>query len=104
MAMFKKELKEYKKPDDPLHKTPKSLQELIEIERIAENGIFQLSPTRFSKTYRFRDINYSTLDTGNQALCSMMFSDYQLNTKMDIGFVGSSNIGSVALNQFKDSE
>ncbi|MBQ5454486.1 MAG: hypothetical protein IIT63_01545, partial [Prevotella sp.] len=54
---------------------------------------------------KFQDfINYSTLDTGNQALCSMMFSTYQLNTKMDIGFVGSPNIGSVALNQFKDSE
>ena len=54
---------------------------------------------------KFRDfIGYSTLDTGNQALCSMMFADYQLDTKMDIGFVGSPNIGSVALNQFKDSE
>lgn len=54
---------------------------------------------------KFQDfISYSTLDTGNQALCSMMFSNYQLDTKMDIGFVGSPNIGSVALNQFKDSE
>lgn len=54
---------------------------------------------------KFKDfISYSTLDTANQALCSMMFSDYQLDTKMDIGFVGSPNIGSVALNQFKDSE
>lgn len=49
-------------------------------------------------------IDYSTLDSGNQALCSMMFADYQLDTKMDIGFVGSPNIGSVALNQLKDSE
>lgn len=54
---------------------------------------------------KFSDfISYSTLDTGNQALCSMMFSKDQLDTKMDIGFVGSPNIGSVALNQFKDSE
>ena len=54
---------------------------------------------------KFQDfISYNTLDTGNQALCSMMFSNYQLDTKMDIGFVGSPNIGSVALNQFKDSE
>lgn len=54
---------------------------------------------------RFRDfISYSTLDSANQALCSMMFSEDQLNTKMDIGFVGSPNIGAVALNQFKDSE
>ncbi len=54
---------------------------------------------------RFQDfISYSTLDTANQALCAMMFSNDQLQTKMDIGFVGSPNIGSVALNQFKDSE
>ncbi|PTL32892.1 hypothetical protein C7120_11500 [Prevotella sp. oral taxon 376] len=54
---------------------------------------------------KFQDfISYSTLDSANQALASMMFSGYQLDTKMDIGFVGSPNIGSVALNQFKDSE
>lgn len=54
---------------------------------------------------KFQDfISYSTLDSANQALASMLFSDYQLDTKMDIGFVGSPNIGSVALNQFKDSE
>lgn len=53
----------------------------------------------------FRDfIGYNTLDSANQALCSMLFSNDQLKTKMDIGFVGSPNIGSVALNQFKDSE
>lgn len=49
-------------------------------------------------------ISYNTLDTANQALASMMFSNSQLKTKMDIGFVGSPNIGSVALNEFKDSE
>lgn len=54
---------------------------------------------------KFRDfISYNTLNSGNQALCSMMFSNEQLETKMDIGFVGSPNIGSVALNKFKESE
>lgn len=54
---------------------------------------------------KFRDlIAYNTLDTANQSLCSLLFSDYQLDTKMDIGFVGSPNIGSVALNRIKDSE
>lgn len=57
------------------------------------------------ETTKFRDfIAYNTLDTASQALASMMFSDEQLETKMDIGFVGSPNIGSIALNQFKDSE
>jgi len=56
-----------------------------------------------SKTFQ-EFISYNTLDSANQALCSMMFSKYQLDTKMDIGFVGSPNIGSVALNKIKDSE
>ena len=40
----------------------------------------------------------------NQALTSLLFADYQLENRMRIGFVGSPNIGSVALNQIKDSD
>ncbi len=69
---------------------------------LSETFLFNMGAIESKK---FKDfINYSTLDSANQALCSMMFSNYQLETKMDIGFVGSPNIGSVALNQFKDSE
>lgn len=56
-----------------------------------------------SKTFQ-EFISYNTLDSANQALCSMMFSKTQLETKMNIGFVGNPNIGSVALNKIKDSE
>ena len=70
--------------------------------QLSDTFLFNMGAIESKKFQDF--INYSTLDTGNQALCSMMFSDDQLNTKMDIGFVGSPNIGSVALNQFKDSE
>lgn len=69
---------------------------------LSNTFLFNLGAVESKKFQDF--IAYNTLDTANQALCSMMFSDDQLNTKMDIGFVGSPNIGSVALNQFKDSE
>lgn len=69
---------------------------------LSDTFIFNMGAIASKKFQDF--ISYSTLDTSNQALCSMLFSTYQLNTKMDIGFVGSPNIGSVALNQFKDSE
>ena len=53
---------------------------------------------------KFRDfIGYDTMDEGAQALTSLLFADYQLENKMNIGFVGSPNIGSVALNEVKDS-
>ncbi len=69
---------------------------------LSDTFLFNLGAVESKKFADF--IAYSTLDTANQALCSMLFSDDQLETKMDIGFVGSPNIGSVALNQFKDSE
>ncbi len=69
---------------------------------LSDTFLFNLGTVESKKFQDF--ISYNTLDTANQALCSMMFSGEQLQTKMDIGFVGSPNIGSVALNQFKDSE
>lgn len=69
---------------------------------LSDTFLFNLGAVESQK---FRDfIAYNTLDSATQALCSMMFSRDQLETKMDIGFVGSPNIGSVALNEFKDSE
>ena len=54
---------------------------------------------------KFREyINYNTMNEPNQALTSLLFADYQLENRMRIGFVGSPNIGSVALNQIKDSD
>lgn len=51
-----------KKASEPLYKTPKSVQETIEILKIAKNGIFEVKENRFSKTYLFADLNYSILD------------------------------------------
>ena len=43
-----------------MYKAPKSIQETIEIMKVAENGIFEVARNRFSKCYRFQDINYTT--------------------------------------------
>ena len=41
-------------------------------------------------TQSFRDyIDYDNLDESNKALATLLFSDKNLNTKMDIGFVGN---------------
>ncbi|WP_299989362.1 hypothetical protein [uncultured Pontibacter sp.] len=64
---------------------------------------------------RFRDyIGYNTMDKPNQALANLLFSGQSINKRgedvdlldieMDIGFVGNPNVGSVVLNQFKDSD
>lgn len=60
MGLFTDGFKELKKSSEPLYKAPKSIQETIEIMKVAENGIFEVARNRFSKCYRFQDINYTT--------------------------------------------
>ena len=70
--------------------------------QISDTFIFNLNAVEREK---FRDfIGYDTMNEANQALTSLLFADYQLENKMNIGFVGSPNIGSVALNEIKDSD
>lgn len=66
MGLFTDGFKELKKAGEPLYKTPKSIQETIEILKIAENGIFEVAKNRFSKCYRFQDINYTTTNEEEQ--------------------------------------
>ena len=66
MGLFTDGFKELKKADEPLYKTPKSIQEAIEIMKVAANGIFEVARNRFSKCYRFQDINYTTTNEGEQ--------------------------------------
>jgi len=66
LGLFTDSFKELKKAGGPLYKTPKSIQETIEIMKVAENGIFEVAKNRFSKCYLFQDINYTTTDETEQ--------------------------------------
>ena len=72
MGLFSDGFKELKKADVPLYRTPKSIQETIEIVSVAENGIFEVgrgrnaSMNKYSKCYRFTDINYTTANEEEQ--------------------------------------
>lgn len=61
MALFLKDtFRQYKKADEPLYISPKSIQETLEIKKIAPNGIFEVAKGKYSKSYSFDDINYET--------------------------------------------
>ena len=66
LGLFTDGFKELKKASEPLYKAPKSIQETIEIMKVAENGIFEVSKNHFSKCYRFQDINYTTTNETEQ--------------------------------------
>ncbi len=65
-----------KKSGEVLYKTPKSIQETIEILKVAENGIFEVAKSRFSKCYRFSDINYTTTGDEEQESIALLYCKF----------------------------
>lgn len=66
MNIFKDRFSEIKKASESLYKSPKSVQETIEILKISESGIFEVADGKYSKTYRFSDVNYATRSEDEQ--------------------------------------
>ena len=60
MKFFADEFKEIKKASEPLYKSPKSVQETIEIMAVSEDGIFQTGPDRYDKGWLISNVNYAT--------------------------------------------
>lgn len=105
-------LKNYRRIRNSLQNEPQSgdffatkihtLSDLAESKQLTDTYVFDLKGVSDEK---FKDyIDYSALNESNKALASLLFSEKNLETKMDIGFVGNPNIGSVVLNQFKESQ
>lgn len=78
------------------------------------SGTYSFALKEVSNT-KFKDyFSYNSLDDENKGLADLLFSGKSINAHgnsidlldipMDIGFVGNPNVGSVVLNQFKDSE
>lgn len=66
MRLFDDKFKELKRAGEPRYRSPKSVQETIEIRNISESGIFELERGHFSKSYLFEDINYVTTNDEEQ--------------------------------------
>ncbi|NBH28032.1 DUF87 domain-containing protein [Lachnospiraceae bacterium] len=66
MRLFQDKFSIYKKAGEPLYKTPKSVQECIEILKTAPDGIFEVAGNRYSKSYLFSDVNYNTTSEAEQ--------------------------------------
>jgi hypothetical protein len=89
-----------------------TLNNLVTSNRLSGSFTFNLQEVGGKKFKEYIDFNQ--LDDANKALADILFSGKSINkhheevnlldVEMDIGFVGNPNIGSVVLNQFKDSQ
>lgn len=77
-----KTLIQLKKMDREKFKIPRSVQQAVPIQRIWQDGIFQVG-NKFSKSFRFSDINYSIASKADK---TEMFLDYsELLNALDSG-------------------
>ena len=82
--------------DKERFKVPKSVQQAIPIQQIWPDGIFQQG-TKFSKTYRFTDINYYIASKDNK---TEMFLDYsELLNSLDSGISAKITINNRRINK-----
>ena len=78
-----KTLKMLFKQDKEEFVVPKNIQDVIPVNRIWEDGIFQVGKNKYSKCYRFSDINYAVASKNDK---EGMFLEYsELLNSFDVG-------------------
>ena len=84
MKLFSDEFKEIKRASEPLFKTPKSMQETIEIMAVSENGIFQVADNKFDEGFLVMPLNYCTESDATQEAIAIQYC--KLLNSMDCEF------------------
>ena len=91
-----KTLNQAKKMDREKFKIPRSVQQAIPIQRIWPDGIFQVG-NKFSKSFRFSDINYSIASKADK---TEMFLDYsELLNALDTGASANITLNNLRINK-----
>ena len=70
-----KTLKNIDKQEHQRYKVPKTVQDLIPVQTVYDDGIFQVMPNLFSKTFRFEDINYAVASGEDKASMFLKYSE-----------------------------
>ena len=91
-----KTLKNLLKQDKERYSVPRKVQDVIPIQRIWKDGIFQVG-NRFSKTYKFSDINYLVASREDKEAMFLAYSE--LLNSLDSGATTKITINNRRLNK-----
>ena len=77
--------------------TPKSVQDIIPVQKIFKDGIFQIGKTKYSKCYKFIDINYAVASRNDKEAMFLQYSE--LLNSLDSGATSKISILNRRLNK-----
>ena len=92
-----KTLNKILKLDKEKFKIPKCVQDIIPIKAIWEDGIFQVSKNKFSKSFKFMDINYAVASKEDKEAMFLEYSD--LLNSLDVGAITKITINNRRINK-----
>lgn len=81
--------------------TIRQLKSIINDENLLNSYLFKLGDTQFQQFSEY--IDYDNLSATNKALIQALYSEENLETDMNVGFVGNPHMGSLVMNEFKFS-
>ena len=76
---------------------PRSAQDVIPIQRIYDDGVFQIGKNKFSKTFKFSDINYAVADDKDRLDILEEYADFL--SALDDGMTTKITINNRQLNR-----
>jgi len=68
-------LKTMQRQEREKFRIPRSVQDLIPIQTVYTDGIFQVAPGKFSKTYKFDDVNYAVASRADKESMFLKYSE-----------------------------
>lgn len=83
-------------------KIPKSAQDIIDVDVIYKDGIFQMGH-KYSKTYKFKDINFSNASKENKEGIFLDYSDLLNSFDSSVMIKISINNRKLDINEFKEN-
>ena len=92
-----KTLADIKKQEKRPFKIPRSIQDIIPIQRIWEDGICQVGQTSYSQTWKYTDVNYMVASPEDQETMFLKYSS--LLNSMDSGSVAKITINNHRMNR-----
>ena len=100
MSIFSDRFEQLKKADKPV-KAPRYLQQVMGFSRISEDGIFEVGKGRYSKTYRFLDINYVT--AGSEEQIQILQQYCKVVNAIDVNFKITINNRNKNMQEFREN-
>ena len=70
-----KTLKLLSKQEHEKFKVPKTVQDLIPVQTVYNDGIFQVAPGKFTKSFKFEDINYAVASREDKESMFLKYSE-----------------------------